>query len=393
MLGLRRFLAFSIIAAILSVIFNFLSPQVVSFTIDSVIGDETANELFTFLLALLGGRASLRGNLILCALGVTVCALISAVFNYLARTNIAKCSEGFIKNLRDNLFSHTQRLPFKWHVSNQTGDIIQRCTYDVDMLRTFISRQLLEVSRTVILIITASFIMLSMNVTLSLIALVFIPVVISYSLLFFGKISKKFLKADEAEGELMINVQENLTGVRVVKAFGRQRFELDKFDISVKKYVDSWVGLSYTLGTYWGVGDIVTGLQVMTVIVAGAYMAAAGNITLGQFLVFVSYTQTLSWPVRALGRTLTEMSKAAVSAERLTEILETEREKNPDGLEEPALKNDITFDNVSFSYGGTDEKNVLENLNFTVEKGSSFGILGGTGSGKSTVTYLLTRLL
>lgn len=389
--GVKRFLGFSIFATALSIMFNFLAPQVVRFTVDTVIGSEAVNPMLEGLLDMLGGREHLRSNIIFCALGVTICALFSAVFNYMSRTNIAKCAEGYVEVLRNRLFDHIQRLPFKWHVDNQTGDIIQRCTYDVDMLRAFISGQFLEVLRTFILIVVALIFMFSMNTTLALIGFAFIPLIILYSMIFYSKISKEFLGADEAEGDLMVNIQENLTGVRVVKAFGRQGYELGKFDKSVGKFVSSWVNLGYTLGTYWGVGDFATGVQIMTVIAAGAYMAASGNISLGEFLVFVSYTQTLSWPVRALGRTLSEMSKSVVSAERLAEILETEPEKDLEEAFEPDLHQEIVFKDVSFSYGDYD-KATLDNLNFTIEKGSTFGILGGTGSGKSTITYLLTRL-
>jgi ATP-binding cassette subfamily B protein len=180
-----------------------------------------------------------------------------------------------------------------------------------------------------------------------------------------------------------------LTGVRVVRAFGRERYEQDKFDEKNNRYTKKWIDLGYTLGVYWGVGDIVCALQLLAVVVAGAIMAANGKISLGTFIVFISYTQTIGAPVRQLGRTLSEMSKTGVSLKRIKDILDAPAEKELPTEEKPDMSGDIVFDNVSFSYG---DKQVLDNVSFTVRRGQTLGILGPTGAGKSTVTYLLNRL-
>ena len=245
--------------------------------------------------------------------------------------------------------------------------------------------------RTLILITTALTLMFSMNAALSFVALIFIPIVMLYSGIYYRRISRQFRDADEAEGDLTVAVQENLTGVRVVRAFGRERYEVDRFDEKNNTFANKWINLGYTLGAYWGLGDLVTGLQVLSVIVFGSLLAVRGSITLGEFLVFVSYNQTLAWPVRSLGRTLSEMSKTGVSLTRLYEILVAraeDEEENP-GRAKPDLTGDIVFDNVTFRY---ETQPVLKNLSFTVPHGKTFGILGATGAGKSTITYLLNRL-
>lgn len=389
--GSRIFFVLAVLAAAASILFNFLSPQIIRFTVDSVIGNEPMKlpPVMLDLLQHMGGRAWLRDHLMVCAVGVVLCAAFNGIFNFCSRMCISEFTEKLVKRMRDALFTHTQHLPFAWHTANQTGDIIQRCTSDVDVLRNFVSNQLLQVVRTTILIAVALILMFSMNVTLSLVALIFIPLVLAYNILFFRQISKKFLVADEAEGDLTVAVQENLTGVRVVRAFGRERYELDRFDKRNQAFSDSWINLGGTLGAYWGMGDIVTGLQMLSVVAASAFLAVSGELTLGEFLVFVSYNQTLAWPVRALGRILSDMSKSGVSAGRLLEILNAEPERpEPDALT-PDLHGDVVFSHVTFGYG---EQPVLRDLSFTVAHGTTLGVLGATGSGKSTLTYLLNRL-
>ena len=131
--------------------------------------------------------------------------------------------------MRDTLFAHIQRLPYAWHNSHQTGDIIQRCTQDVELIRNFVSDQLMEVVRTVLLIVVSLAMMFSLNGELSLLVCCFVPVLMVSNLVFFVITGKKFQAADESEGRLTAFVQENLTGVRVVRAFGRERYEIDRF--------------------------------------------------------------------------------------------------------------------------------------------------------------------
>ena len=390
--GVRRFFVIAILAALVSILINFITPQIIRFSIDYIIGDEPLANLpgiVRSLVEAVGGRVFLRRYFILCAVGIMLCSIFSGLFNYMSRMSIAKGTEGFTKKLRDTLFTHIQHLPYQWHMDNQTGDIIQRCTFDVETVQNFVSMQLLEILRTLILVSTALILMLSMNVALSLVCAAFIPVIVLYSMFFYRKIAKQFLAADEAEGELLAGVQENLTAVRVVRAFGREAYEMERFEGKLNGFTKKWIDLGYTLGIYWGIGDLATASQILAVVCAGAWLAATNQATLGELLAFISYTYTISWPVRSLGRTLSELSKAGVSIKRLREILDAEAEQPDPNAKRPLLNDDITFEGVSFSYGETP---VLHDLSFRIPKGSTLGILGATGSGKSTVAYLLNRL-
>lgn len=299
-------------ASLATTALNSLTPQIFRFSIDSVL-DGTKYEY-------------LSDHLWILALLLVTVAALAGLSQYVCRSNTALAGETFAKNMRDMLFGHVQRIPMNWHDKNQTGDIIQRCTSDVEVIRNFVVTQLLEVFRTVFLIVIYFSMMVSMNVRLSLAVLPFVPIVVIYSSVFYRLIAKRFIAADEAEGELSTVVQENATGVRVVRAFGRESFEMDRFQEKNDIFAKLWIRLGTLSGLYWGVGDLITGLQVVTVIVLGTMEAVQGNITVGEFVAFASYNTTLVWPIRGLGRILSDMSKAGVSFERVDYIIRAEEE-------------------------------------------------------------------
>ena len=379
-----------LLCSMLNTAFNSLTPQIIRMTVDSIIGSEELPGWFTAL----GLQRLLQGDtarvLLLAAAAVLAAAILSGVFSFLARINTARASENAIKSLRDALYGHIQKLPFSWHTAHQTGEIIQRCTSDVEVIRNFVSAQMVEVFRIVFLIVMTMAIMFSMNVKISLVVAVFIPIIALYSFFFSSKISKRFLDADIAEGKLSSTVQENLTGVRVVRAFGRENFEIERFDERNNHFADLWIRLGHMMTTYWSTGDFIMALQVLTVICVGTVSAVHGEITLGEFLAFVSYNATLTWPVRSLGKILAEMSKTGVSLERVSYILLAEPEDDPPRALQPPMDRDISFEHVTFGY--ENQKPVLDDVTFTIPAGSTFAILGGTGSGKTTLMHLLNRL-
>lgn len=377
--GNIRFLVGTLVFSVLFTACNALIPQIVKYTADHIL-----------VLDGIPDGLNVRQALLLAAILVVAAAVLSGIFNYLSKMCLAKGSENFLKSIRDTLYHHTQYLPFSWHVQHQTGEIIQRCTSDVEVIRNFVCRQLPEVFRICFLIILYLGIMFSMNVPITLAAAAFFPMIIGYSAFFHSRIGKRFQDADEAEGALSSTVQENLTGVRVVRAFGREKYEIDRFDQKNNAYSDLWVYLGKLMSVFWASGDLITNLQVLTVMVLGVVFAVEGRITLGEFIAFLSYNASLTWPVRSLGRIISDMSKAGVSMERVAYILEAEEEDATDANNKPALTGDICFRNVSFAYSL--DHPILKNINFTIPAGSTFAILGTTGSGKSTMVHLLNRL-
>lgn len=373
--GAKRYFIVAVIASFITTVFNSLTPQIFRFTIDSVLdGDK-----YPYLAEHLWVIAGVLGGV----------AMLSGAAMFFSRFFTARAGENFAENMRNALYAHVQRLPSAWHDKNQTGDIIQRCTSDVEVIRNFVVTQLLEVFRTVFLIGVSFAMMWSMNRKLSGIVLLFVPVIVVYSAVFYRLIARRFTDADEAEGELSTVVQENATGVRVVRAFGREQYEMERFRKKNDAFAKLWIRLGTLSGLYWGMGDLITGLQVITVIVAGALEAVNGNISVGEFIAFASYNTALVWPVRGLGRILSDMSKAGVSFERVDHIIKAEEEAYGRKEEAPLSDFDISFSHVSFAY--EEGQKVLSDVSFHIPQGKIFGILGGTGSGKSTVTQLLAR--
>lgn len=373
--GAKRYFIVAVIASFITTVFNSLTPQIFRFTIDSVLDGDKYPYLAEHLWMIAG-----------VLVGV---AMLSGVSMFFSRFFTARAGENFAENMRNALYAHVQRLPSAWHDKNQTGDIIQRCTSDVEVIRNFVVTQLLEVFRTVFLIGVSFAMMWSMNRKLSGIVLLFVPVIVVYSAVFYRLIARRFTDADEAEGELSTVVQENATGVRVVRAFGREQYEMERFRKKNDAFAKLWIRLGTLSGFYWGMGDLITGLQVITVIVAGALEAVNGNISVGEFIAFASYNTALVWPVRGLGRILSDMSKAGVSFERVDHIIKAEEEAYGRKEEAPLSDFDISFSHVSFAY--EEGQKVLSDVSFHIPQGKIFGILGGTGSGKSTVTQLLAR--
>ena len=390
--GNLHFFVLSILAAFGVTLLEMLIPQIIRAAVDSVIGDNpfTFPSLINQRIEAIGGAEFFRQHFIVVSLIVIGIAVLAAVCKYCANVFNAKGSEKLMQTMRDQLFAYIQKLPFAWHMKNQTGDIIQRCTSDVERIKIFVAEQLTSIIRIVILMSLSLFFMFSMNTRLALIALLSIPIVVGYSAFFHSRIGRHFQECDENEGILSTIAQENLTGVRVVRAFGREKFEKDRFEKQNTHYANLWVSLMKLMSAFWGAGDLISGLQVMLVMVLGSVFCVQGTLSTGEFIAFLSYNSMLIWPVRQLGRVISEMSKAGVSVDRILYIMNSPAEQDQPGAVTPDMHGDIVFDHVTFGY--EEDIPIVKDISFTIPKGTTFGILGSTGSGKSTLMHLLNRL-
>lgn len=373
---------------------ELINPRIISCVIDYVIGNEVLpeNGIESFFIRSFGGTEYIGKHIYIPALAVIGVGLLSAGIKYLSGASNSAGAEKFVKRLRNTLYAHTDKLPMAWHQKNPAGDMIQRCTSDVETVKNFVSAQLTSFVRIILLIVLSMFFMLKINVRLTLIAAGFIPIIVGYSLFFHSRIGKTFMKADNEEGVVSSIVQENLTGIRVVRAFGKEAYECDRFITKNENYTMLWVRIMRILSIFWSMGDFISGLQVMLVVILGAVLCVKDDITAGNYIAFVSYNAMLTWPVRELGRTIADLSRAGVSIDRIMYIMNSVPEELDAGSKE--FKEEsyalISFEKVSFSYkDGTD---VLTDIDLEVKKGEKIGIIGGTGSGKSTLTDLLTRL-
>lgn len=396
MKGNRLLYVVSITAVGAAIFLRFAWPMVLRITIDSIIGNEAivANgwmqKLIVKLIDFLGNKSVLEKSLWMCSLILVILTLSRGLFLFFKGKWAAQASEAIARNIRNKLYNHLQYLPYEYHVKSKTGDLIQRCTSDVETIRRFLAVQLVEVGRALFMLIFALSFMLPMSMKMTMISLSFVPFIFSFAIIFFIKVKKAFKASDESEGRLSNVLQENLSGVRVVRAFARQDYEIEKFDTHNREYRDLTYRLIKLLAWYWSTSDFMSLCQIIGVTILGTYWAARGTISLGTFLAFSSYVGMLLWPIRQMGRVLTDMGKALVSVERIKEILDEKTENLDEGQDLVDLKGDIEFRNVSFWY----EKGhpVLQNVSFKVSEGQTLAILGRTGSGKSSLIQLLPRL-
>ena len=389
----RRFRFFVLLAATIgTVAFSFLNPQIIRYTIDSVIGTAPldAPAFVIRLVEALGGVEVLRHSIWICALFIVAAALLSELCNMTRQYTAIELGETVAWKLRNKLYGHIQRLPWDWHISCQTGDIIQRCTTDVDRIRSFIQLQLIEFFRICCIFVIALVMMFSMDFFMSIVSLIMIPAIAAFSIVYFRRVSKEYAKADEAEGAMQAVAQENYTGVRVVRAFGREAWEIERFNQKSETFTKLWTGIGKMLGLFWGAGDLLTGIQLAIVVVAGVWRSVQGELSPGTFLAFYAYCNFMIWPVRQLGRILSVISQTLVATDRIRDILAAEPETDPPNALRPEIKGEIRFENVSFAYntGGP----VLKDVSFSLEPGQTLAILGATGSGKSSLVHLLSRL-
>lgn len=381
----------SILSMIVATFFTVLGPLFIRTTIDSIIGENPiSSQSIKKVIDLLGGKEYIKSNLWIIGIVLIVLTVLRGAFLYLKNTLSSKSAEDTAKSIRENVYDHIQRLPYDYHVNVDTGDLIQRCTSDIETIRRFLAVQFVQIGGSIFMLIFVSYIMFSLHTKMALVSISLIPFIFLFAFIFFTKVQSAFKVSDEAEAKLSTVLQENLTGVRVVKAFARQSYEIEKFDDKNKEYKNVTYRLMKLFAWYWSLSDLMCMFQTGGVLVVGSIWASKGYISLGTLVVFTTYEGMLLWPVRQMGRTLTDMGKAMVSVERIEEILNNPIENLEENNIKPQIEGNISFENVSFGY--EEDNPVLKNITFHVKAGETIAILGPTGSGKTSLVHLLSRL-
>jgi ATP-binding cassette subfamily B protein len=352
--------------------------------IDSILSPELTGQ---------GVAGGLTRALLLVALGFVGLAAFEGGFAFLSGRLAAFTAEGVTRRLRNFLFDHIQRLTFSYHGTTSTGDLIERCTSDVDALRRFFNEQAIGVGRIILLFVINFLALLSLNVRLAWFSIIVIPVILVVSVWFFKKVTKRYEEYQEQEAVLSTTLQENLTGVRVVKAFARQDYEKGKFEGDNWEKFQRGRRLLQMHSLFWPLSDIACGLQMLGGFVFAATLAINGQITIGTYLAYAGLVVWLIWPMRNLGRLIVQTSTGLVSYSRLMEIVKQEREPLTDGKIRPAgpVRGELVFENISFAYEDSPEMSVLEDISFRCEPGQAIALLGSTGSGKTSLVNLLPR--
>ena len=359
------------------------------------LGISAASKTLTYLLlkyfvddVLIPGRFTL---IPLAAIGFVLLAVFEGSMTFFSGVLAARTAEGITRRLRNYLYNHLQHLPFKYHSETPTGELIERCTSDVDAVRRFFSDQAVNVGRVVLLFVINFAALYSLNARLAFISIIVVPFVIASAIYFFKRINKAYEEYQEQEAILSTTIQENLTGVRVVKAYARQEFEIKKFEKENALKFIKGKGLMKLHAMFWPISDIFCGFQILTGIYLGARMVMDGSLTLGSFLAYGGIIVWLIFPLRTLGRMIVQMSTGLVSYSRVAKIINEDREALDTGLVTAgvSIKGDVRFDNVSFEYES--DSPILLNVSFECKAGQAVALLGSTGSGKTSLVNLLPR--
>ncbi len=377
---------------IMTVVIEFITPIGLAETLDYYLQGKPSR-MPAFVNAWvdsLGGREFMANNLWIVGLALVALNLLSGVFSFCKSRTQAIAGENVSLTLRERLYAHIQRLPFSYHVKAETGDLVQRCTSDVETVRRFLAMQLMQVVNAVLMIGTALFYLLRENMRITLISMVLVPALFLFAWLFFKMVIKNFKLADEAEGKMSAVLQENLTGVRVVRAFGQQEYEVEKFERANGELRRKNQRICNLLAVYWATSDAISMIQSMVTLIVCVFAAIQGEITVGTLIIFTTYVWKLLWPIRQLGRILSDAGKSSVAMGRIEEILVLPEEPAEPDAVRPSLRGDIVFDHVSFHYD--EGPDVLRDLSCVIPAGKTVAILGATGSGKSSMVQLLQRL-
>jgi ATP-binding cassette subfamily B protein len=337
------------------------------------------------------GQAGFESRVPLIALSFVGLALVQGVFTYLSGSLSGRTGESVARRLRNYLYDHIQRLSFTYHDKTKTGELIQKVTSDVDAVRRFVAQEAIEFGRIIMLFLVNFGLLLYIDVRLAWLSIICVPFTVGMSYWFFGRISKAYESFQNQDGVLSAVLQENLSGVRVVKAFARQTYEKDKFEKENWEKYQRGKKLLLWHSFFWPLSDIITGAQMLFGFYLGAQMTIAGTLTMGDYVAYVSVLIWLIWPIRNLGRVIVQMSQGLVSFDRVSGIIKENREPLTEGDYLPAGKprGEVIFEDVTFEY--EPGQPVIKNVSFKVEAGQVVALLGSTGSGKTSLVSLLPR--
>jgi ATP-binding cassette, subfamily B, multidrug efflux pump len=359
-----------------------VAPRVLQFAIDDLYAGVTRAKLgrYAGLLLLIAGTAG--------------------YFRYQMRRIIISASRGFEYDLRNDFFAHLERLPLSFYQTHRTGDLMSRATNDLSAVRMMIGPAVMYLTNTIITAIVSLTLMFMVDVRLTLVALIPLPIVSITVKIFGTKIHKTFEHVQEKLADMSAVVQEDLTGVRVVRAYGQEQAEIARFRQSNVDYLEHNRRLSRLQGAFFPTMSLFLGFSALLALWLGSRDVISGRITVGELVAFNAYLAQLAWPMIAFGWVTNLLQRGMASWGRMLAVMDTEPviRDEPGGVglralgsgpEHAPIRGAIEFRHLSFLFG---DRDVLSDISFSINAGQTVAIVGGTGAGKSTLVNLLPRL-
>ena len=386
-----------VITVLMIIFLNYIRSIVPKLTgvIVAIVGNNPIeeSELPTFFLPLFANADTMQARLIIIGCLIASIALVREVINVFSDVNIYRLSELVGCDAQIAYFEKVQNLPYTYLNHAKTGDLIQRSTQDINRFKRFISGSLLDLFTSFCKVVIYGTMMMLISVEFSLYVFIIIPVYFLSSYFYFKTQSSHFSQLEDKEAIMTTVLQENLTGIRVVKAFANENYETDKFNKSIDDMSSVWKKITTRMGVFWGVSDFTTYLQLLVVFVLSIVFITQKGMAFDQAVILFLYTEQIAWPCKNLGRELAEWGKTSICCARVLEVLDMEDEYNKDEKHlKPQIEGNIRFENVSFKFEDATIP-TLKNINLDIKQGETIAIIGKTGSGKSTFVNLLNRLI
>ncbi|MFV0424266.1 MAG: ABC transporter ATP-binding protein [Bacilli bacterium] len=363
-------------------------PQFGSYALDSILGSNPS-VLPSFFDKIIQTGDTAMSKVVLLVIVMVAFQICRAVIMFLSRVVYSFASENTSRDIRNKLYEHLQKLPYSFFKTRNAGDIIQRCTTDMDVIKTFLGDEIIQFTWIIAMIFATVYQMVKIDLKFSLISLCIFPIILFVSIYYFKKTYIQFNLIDEYESEMIDVIKENVMGVQVVKAFGAQNFEFEKYTEKSDKYYKQLHEIFKVISKLYGTTSFLTALQTFIIMMVGIIFVRSGEVTVGTLVLFLAYTKLLTYPINMLARLITRLGRNFVAIDRIQEIFDQPEEEVSDKM--PKINGNIEFKEVSFSYPDANV-NVLKNISFQIKNGQKVAIIGQTGSGKSTVSYLLSRL-
>jgi ATP-binding cassette subfamily B protein len=373
-----------------ALLFLLLANFSTKILVDTLQGIPPSGPIDTLLTQLLGGQSFLRDNLWLIAVFILFLGTSRALmfFSRLIIRGLMDVNLG--RDIQLDLFYHIERLPYAYIKKNKSGDLIQTCTRDLDIVRRFLVRQVNSIVYTIFLTTIAFSILLTVSWQIALSSTIVLPFMFIYAFALIKRVRKLFKITEDSDGLVSAKIEETLSGIRLVKAYNNETYEIKDFKDHLQDYKKKFIKWRLTSSFFFSSTDILVFGQIALTSAFGVYLTATGNISVGTFVVALQFVGQVVWPVRDVAMTLSNLAQAMASIDRLNTILNQPLEDIETG-ERPTVKGGIEFKNMSFNYDDSDEV-VLKNFSLSIKPGETVAIMGKTGSGKSTVSHLLTRL-